>query len=131
MNRFRDFMQRFMAGRNGVDTLGKVSLYTSLILILLSGLLFKFPAAAAIVDFAGIALLIYSYFRMFSRNISKRYEENRRFQKRFQIFSKAASDRTHRYYKCPSCGQTIRVPKGKGKIEIKCPKCGSAFVKRT
>ncbi len=118
-------------GRNGVDTLGRVCLGAALILVLLSGLLYKVPTLAAIVDFAGIALLIYSYFRMFSRNIPKRYEENRKFQKKFQFLSRAAGDRTHRYYRCPSCGQTIRVPKGKGKIEITCPKCHKTFVKRS
>lgn len=131
MDKFKYKIARFMSGRNGVDSLGKFCLAASLILILLSGLLLRIPALASLVDTAGLLLLAYSYFRMFSRNIPKRYEENRRFQKRFGLISRMAGDRTHKYYTCSSCGQTIRVPKGKGRIEITCPKCKKSFIKKT
>ncbi len=131
MNRLRQQLQRLMMGRNGVDSLGRFALGASLLLILISGLLYKVPTLAGILDLAGIFLLAYSYFRIFSRNIPKRYQENQRFLKTFRFISKAAGDKTHRYYKCSSCGQTIRVPKGKGKIEITCPKCRNTFIKRT
>lgn len=124
-------LQRMMYGRNGVDALGRFHLYVSLLLILLSGLLVRIPVLGSVTNTLGLLMLAYSYFRMFSRNIPKRYEENRRFQKRFNILSRAASDKTHRYYRCSACGQTIRVPKGKGKIQITCPKCKNTFIKKT
>lgn len=120
-----------LIGRNGVDTLGRFCLYVSLPLILISGLLYKVPTLSGILNLAGLALLFYSYFRIFSSNIPKRAQENRKFEKKIQFLSRAVGDKTHRYYRCSSCGQTIRVPKGKGKIEITCPKCRNTFVKRT
>ena len=73
------------------------------------------------------ALLILSLFRCFSRNTYKRYNENRK----FLLLIDRVKDRTHRYYTCPKCRQTVRVPKGKGKIAITCPKCREKFVKKT
>lgn len=131
MDKLRYKLQMFMRGRNGMNSLGRFCVYSSLILILLSGLLLRLPALASIVNSAGLLLLIYGYFRIFSRNIPKRYEENRRFQKKLQLLSRAAGDKTHKYYKCSACGQTIRVPKGKGKIQITCPKCKNTFIKKT
>ncbi len=120
-----------MAGRNGMDSLGRFCLGASLLLILLSGLLVRIPLLASLINTAGILLLGYAYFRVFSRNTAKRYEENRIFLKKTDLAAKAAGDRQNRYYRCPSCGQTIRVPKGKGRIEITCPKCRHSFIKRT
>ncbi len=134
-----------MAGRNGVDTLGKTSLWISMILLVVT--LFTHQGWVYIL---ALAALIYSYFRMMSRNTSKRYLENQHFlQKTYKIRSwfaglgnkakyqksKAVYDREQRkIYKifyCPSCKQKIRAPKGKGKICITCPKCKMEFVKRT
>ena len=66
-------------------------------------------------------------FRMFSRNIPARRRENQRF---LGFFSRLR-DRGNRYFHCPQCRQMVRVPKGKGKISIRCPKCGNKFIKRT
>lgn len=131
MNRLRYKLQMFMRGRNGVDALGRFCLALAVILVLLSGLLVRIPWLASITNTTGMLLLVYSYFRIFSRNVTKRYEENRRFLKRFNLVNRALADKTHRYYRCSSCGQTIRVPKGKGRIQITCPKCGNAFIKKT
>lgn len=87
----------------------------------------------------GLGLMIYSLYRMFSRNVSKRYEENQKFLNyRYQAAVKkdAAKKRwaqrsIYRFYKCPSCKQKVRVPKGRGKICITCPKCKTEFVKRS
>ena len=84
-------------------------------------------------------LLIYTYFRMLSRNISRRYNENQIYLKyrykviaKFNGFKARMRDRkTHRVFKCPGCSQKIRVPRGKGRISIKCPKCRIEFIKRT
>ena len=79
------------------------------------------------------------YFRIFSRNIQQRYAEN---QKYLQMTSKfrfrfnkeknlMKQRKTHHIYSCPGCGQKVRIPRGKGKIEIECPKCHTKFVKRS
>ena len=83
--------------------------------------------------------LVFGYFRIFSRNIGKRYEENQKFLNwRYKIvcnkskFMARIKDRkTNSIFNCPNCQQKIRVPKGKGKICIKCPKCRIEFVKKT
>lgn len=93
----------------------------------------------ALLDTLGLAAIIYTYFRIFSRNIQKRYGENQRFlartaklRQRFQKEKSLMAERkTNHIYTCPGCGQKIRIPKGKGKIEIDCPKCHTKFVKRS
>ena len=83
--------------------------------------------------------LIYAYFRMFSRNIYKRAAENQAFLKKtarirswfYKQKSMMAQRKTHRIFKCPTCKQKIRVPKGKGRIEIRCPKCSTTFIKNS
>lgn len=131
MNRIREKLQRLMWGRNGFDSLGRFCVYTSLLFILVSGLLGRIPLLASLLNTIGMVMLFYGYFRVFSRNIQKRYEENRRFQKWTAKVTRRFQDKNHRYYKCTSCGQTIRVPKGKGRIEITCPKCKNKFIKKT
>lgn len=125
---------RFMYGRYGVDSFGKFltgfGLAALFITFFLPWRLFYLLAWAAI---------IYSYFRMFSKNIYKRSAENQAFLKytsRIRGFfwkqkNLAAQRKTHHIYKCPSCKQKIRIPKGKGKIEIRCPKCQTTFIKRS
>lgn len=117
----------FFNGRNGIDDLGKMLLWTSLIIMVLSSLLgITFLYSAALV------LLCYVYIRAFSRNLEKCQRQNekylswRNFRKlRFQ------QRKTHRFYRCPKCKQQLRVPKGKGKICITCRNCGERFEKKT
>lgn len=137
MSRFRESFMRFMQGRYGVDALGKIINAFSLIL-LLAGLFTRF----GLLYLLGIALLIYEYYRMFSRNIQKRYQENQKFLtfkykmaikfgKIKKAFKPRADAKTHKIYKCPSCKQKVRVPKGRGRIEIICPKCKEKFIRKT
>ena len=137
MSRFKESFIRFMQGRYGVDALGKTINIVSLILLVLA-LFTRF----SLLYFLGIALIIYEYYRMFSRNIQKRYQENQKFLtfkykmaikfgKIKNIFKPRADAKTHRIYKCPSCKQKVRVPKGRGRIEITCPKCKEKFIKKT
>ncbi len=118
--------------RNGLDDLARVCMFIALVFLVLSfffGTVFWIVAAI---------FLGYGYFRVFSRNVTKRYEENQQFLEGwdrflgfFRIGFKRIKDKDHRYYRCPRCKRTLRVPKGKGRISIHCPTCGTDFVKNT
>ena len=124
---------RFMQGRYGGDQLSRFLMILTVACMVLS--LF----GADFFYIIGFALLIYSYFRIFSRNRYKRQAENAVYlkyeYKGRQFFATWKRDmaqrKTHHIYRCPSCRQKIRVPRGKGKIEIRCPKCSNTFIKRS
>ena len=130
----REKLQRFMMGRNGTDNLNKFLLGLTLVILIVS--LF---VRVNILYFIGLALLIWTYFRMLSKNISARSAENERYlrmtsgisgffrQKKLHFQQR----KIYCFYKCPSCGQEVRVPKGKGRIRITCPKCRTEFEKTT
>jgi predicted RNA-binding Zn-ribbon protein involved in translation (DUF1610 family) len=137
----RERLYRFMQGRYGNDQFNKFLMVVMMICLVLS---FFVGNAFYMV---GLLLLIYVYFRMFSRNIYKRSAENQaylRLRDRVTGFfrgkksygygantNRTFKDKTHRIFICSACKQKIRVPKGKGRIAIRCPKCGNEFVKRT
>ena len=97
------------------------------------------PEVASIMYYLSLATLVYTYYRMFSRNIYKRASENQNFlNKTANIRRKINNQKSifkqrkvYRIYKCPTCKQKVRVPKGKGKISIHCPKCDTYFIKRS
>lgn len=126
MNRFRQWLQQFMVGRYGTDKLNMYLLGLGLILCLLSMFI---PVAMAdlLLTMGSYALMFYALFRCFSRNTYKRYQENRR----FLLLLDRIKDREHRYFDCPRCRQPVRVPRGKGKILITCPKCQEKFTKKS
>lgn len=119
-------LQSFMAGRNGTDRLNICILGGSLIAGLFS-LWMKNPAVCLILVFVSYGLMIWAIFRTLSRNTYKRYQENRAF---LQCITRL-KDRQNRYYNCPKCRQMVRVPRGKGKISITCPRCREKFIKKT
>lgn len=126
--------QNFMSGRYGVDDFSKALLYATLALCLVS--LFTRNRMLNLLLTAG---LIFIYYRMFSKNYSRRYQENlwylRQKDKVMHFFrrqnSLAQQRKTHRIYTCPQCRQKIRIPKGHGKVQITCPQCKTAFIKRS
>ena len=126
MNRIRLALQRFMMGRYGTDKLNTYILGLGVILCLLS-IFFHFPILNLVLTTLSYALMIWAIFRMRSRNTYKRYQENRK----FLMFLDRIKDRDHRYFDCPRCRQPVRVPRGKGKIVITCPKCREKFTKKT
>ena len=126
MNKFRQWLQKFMAGRYGSDRLNMVILSAGLVACLISAFVdsVKLNLLLTAVSYG---LMFWALFRSFSRNTYKRYQENRKF---LQIFDRL-KDRDHRYFDCPKCRQMGRVPRGKGKISITCPRCREKFVKKT
>ena len=129
----RQFFQRlnyglrnFMVGRYGTDKLNMVILMAGLAVCLVSPFIHSVKVNLLLTAIS-YALMFWAVFRSFSRNTYKRYQENRKF---LQFFDRL-KDREHRYYDCPRCRQQIRVPKGKGKIAITCPKCRERCVKKT
>ena len=123
---FANGVQRFMMGRYGHDRLNMALLIVGLIFSILS-MFMKNWAMDLVLTMASYALLVVTLVRCFSRNTYKRYQENRKFLLLMDQFK----DRNNRYYTCPKCRQTVRVPKGKGKIAITCPKCREKFIKKT
>lgn len=119
-------IQRFYAGRYGHDKLNMVLLCAGLVLCVV-GMLADNVALDLFMMAGSYALLIVSVVRSLSRNTYKRYQENRR----FLLLVDRIKDRNNRYFSCPKCKQTVRVPRGKGKIAITCPKCREKFIKKT
>lgn len=121
-----------MMGRYGMDAFSK---FLMIVWLVLWGI--DLFANSGILSLLSLGLLIYMYYRMFSRNIQKRYQENVKYLNiKNQIVSKFRSEKsimkqrkTHHIYKCPTCKQKIRIPKGKGRICITCPKCKTEFTK--
>ena len=137
MNGFRDFLRqtgrklsfslrRFMEGRYGNDKLNSAILGGALVMVILA-LFIRNPLINLILHGVSYALMFWSIFRSLSRNTYKRYQENRTFLK----FVDRVRDRDPRYFQCPKCRQTVRVPRGKGKIAITCPRCKEKFVKKS
>ena len=120
-------MYRMMYGRNGMDALNWFLFFVQLFLYLVSSFLSQ-PTLSRIVYTLAMALWFLLFFRMFSRKLGKRREENARFCRwwnpiRSRLLRKR--DKEHKYFTCPNCKTVCRVPRGKGKIEITCPKCRS------
>lgn len=134
MGRFRERMAVIMQGRYGMDQLGKVLNYGTLGILLVS-----FGLQSNALYMLGIIGLIFCYYRMFSKKFDKRYKENQIFLNlRYKlvcqkdiILKKYHNSKQFRIFKCPNCEQKIRIPRGKGNISIKCPKCRIEFVKKT
>ena len=130
----KERMQRFMAGRYGNDKLNQFIFIVAIISMVL-----EIITRQSLFYTLTLVLLILAYVRVFSRNINKRYEENMKFlQKKDAILNKfrkqkyyAAQRRNFHIYTCPQCKQKIRIPKGKGKISITCPKCRTSFIKKS
>ena len=129
----REKFYRFMVGRYGNDRLNQVIMIVAMIALVISFFGPRFFYLLALL------CLIYAYFRMFSRNTYKRSMENNKYlQWEYKVNQFIATwkrdmkqRKTHHIYRCPSCKQKIRVPKGKGRIEIRCPKCSQTFIKKS
>ena len=131
LNRLRDKFQRFMIGRYGMDQLGQFMVSAVLVVIVIN-LFVRAALPSMILNMLELAGLFAMYFRMFSKNVGQRYQENQAYlRKRFYVteyWKKVkfyfAEGRRYRIFKCPGCSQKIRIPRGHGKVSIHCPKCG-------
>ena len=138
MNNFLQKLQssiyRFSYGRHGRDDFSKFLIISGLVIFLIYEIFeihFLYPLS--------LALMFYSLFRILSKNHTKRFQENQvflfyksKFDKKFALQKRMWNERkTHRFFKCPKCKTVVRLPKGKGKIEITCPKCSNRFIKKT
>lgn len=135
--KFRDWLAGVMAGRNGSDRLNLVFNGAAIVLIILSAVM-RGPAGR-LFWLLGLLCFVLSIFRSFSRNIGKRSMENQRYlqltsgirAKISGLCSRLAQRKNYCFFKCPSCKTLLRVPRGKGKINITCRSCGERFEKRT
>ena len=129
----RRYMARFMAGRYGGDQLNLllVALYVILYVVFLFTRMLVF-------EILGLILIILSLYRSLSRDLERRRAENTRFLqavrpvlRRWNGFRARTHDKEHRYFKCPNCGQQMRVPRGKGRITVRCRSCGVVFEEKS
>ncbi len=140
----KERLRKFMEGRYGADELNRFLTVCGWVLLLVGFVLSAFNnrvtvSIGSLLVTLSWALLIWSIFRTLSKNTRKRASENYQY---FVYKNKVVNwwkqrkarwqDRkVHRYFRCPQCGATVRVPKGKGKIRITCPKCRHQFVKKS
>lgn len=127
---------RFMQGRYGMYGADDLTRFLSWCAVLLNiaGILTGIP----FLFFSALAVLVLMTVRIFSKNIVRRMAENRKFRAAtagirhgLMALKKQHNDREHRYYVCPGCRQIVRVPSGRGRIEIRCPKCGKIFMRKS
>ena len=126
MGRFSRACRRFMEGRYGNDKLNMAILIAGLVVSIVN-IFMPFAAVRLVLTLVSYVLMGLAIFRCLSRNTYKRYRENRR----YLLWLQRYRDKQHRYFDCPRCRQQVRVPKGKGKINISCPKCNHRFIKKT
>lgn len=128
--RIGNALARFMYGRNGPDHLGLTMVWTAVALNIIN-IFVRQRAVTSIFNLLATVLMFWALFRMFSRNLPKRRAENAKFlekiwwpvKRRFSTARQQKQDKEHKYFTCPNCGTVCRVPRGKGKIVITCPKC--------
>ena len=135
----KDKLQKFMQGRYGLDALYHVLLSAALGCSLISLLTRRFASLSNLLGAASMALIVWAIFRVLSKNIEKRYLENLhmlewmgtvRNRIRFQK-EKHRQRKDYKFFVCPTCRTNLRVPKGKGKVNITCSKCGTRFIGKT
>lgn len=129
----RNALQRFMYGRYGNDQLN-----TFLFLLYAALFLVQALIRSVVLYYLSLAAVFFALFRMLSRNMDRRRWENAKFMELIgpvarwlRLRRTIRRDKEHCYFKCPSCGQQLRVPRGKGKITVTCRTCGASFQEET
>lgn len=136
MSKFRNALYRFMYGRNGVDALSWALVVLEVVLSLLSSFIHVRGVSQALY-FVSTVLMFVVLLRIFSRNLARRQAENAKFLTWWTPKANAIrgararrADKAHKYVRC-SCGAYCRVPRGVGRVELTCPKCGRKKVIKT
>lgn len=136
MSKFRNALYRFMYGRNGVDALSWALVVLEVVLSLLSSFIHVRGVSQALY-FVSTALMFVVLLRIFSRDLARRQAENAKFLTWWTPKANAIrgararrADKAHKYVRC-SCGAYCRVPRGVGRVELTCPKCGRKKVIKT
>ena len=135
----KDKLQRFMQGRYGIDALYRTQLLAAVVCSLLAVLLQKSTALSSLFSAVSMLLIGWAVFRLLSRKIEKRYLENLYYLewlgavRRHIRFRKVkhCQRKDYKFFVCPTCRTNLRVPKGKGQINITCTKCGTRFRGKT
>lgn len=133
--RITNALARFMYGRNGSDQLNMALLMLYLLLWVVQAFFGRIPAVRLVLEGLSVLLAALVLFRTFSRNLPKRRAENAKFlnwwypvKNRIHGSRQRRQDKEHKYFTCRNCKTICRVPVGKGKIEITCPKCGGKII---
>ena len=130
LEKIRAGIQKFMSGRRGADELSMALLIAGVVLSMLSSIF-----RLGILYYISLAIYIFALFRMFSRNLAKRQEENAAFLKLWrgstssvrQLFNRVKNSKKYKYFKCPECKSRLRLPRGVGEVTVTCGKCHHAF----
>lgn len=130
LQKIKAAIQNFMKGRRGADELSMALLIIGVILSMLSSIL-----RLNILYLLSLAIYIFALYRMFSRNLEKRYAENAAFLKLWrgkssavrQCFNRMKNSKKYKYFKCPECKSRLRLPRGVGEVTVTCGKCHHAF----
>ena len=127
IDKLRWKLSNFMQQRNGNDEMCRTVFIVSIVVYVLS-IIFR----SSLLYWLAFVGIIYSLFRMFSRNVAARQKENQQFLQFFSLQKKRFNMRKeYRIFTCKGCGQHIRVPRKKGKVEVTCPICGRKAIHRT
>ncbi len=129
-----NWLKRFMAGRYGGDQLSIALIIVNLLISILSRFL-----NSKILGILNLGISVVILYRIFSKNIAKRYQENMKFLNLWNPIKNKVKNKIQRikslkhykYFKCSNCKQKLRVPRGKGKVSITCPKCKTTIIKKT
>ncbi|MBQ8108684.1 MAG: hypothetical protein IJ124_00795 [Clostridia bacterium] len=130
LQKMKEGLIRFMAGRHGTDELSLALLIAGVLLSVLTSVTGFFP-----LYILGLAAYVLSIFRVLSRNTEKRYAENRKFVAAWQrlrtdlkqFINRVKNMRKYKYFKCPECGSRLRLPRKVGEVTVTCGKCHNAF----
>lgn len=130
MQKIKDGIQRLMAGRRGADELSLALLITGLVLSMVGG-----ATGLGLLNLVGLALYGLAIFRMFSRNLQKRYDENAKFTGAWrsakasvrQFINRTKNMKQYKYFKCPECHSRLKLPRNVGEVTVTCGKCHHAF----
>lgn len=135
LNKLKYSFYRFMSGRYGVDQLSLALLMLTLVLSILGGI---FIGRSIWVSLLVNAINLIAIYRVFSKKIRIRQQENMKFthfikpiQKKLKLLQLNLTQKQYKHYQCPQCHKTLRVPRGRGHIEIQCPRCHTAFNRRS